>query len=449
MGKLVLRATYRNARRYGGYLLAATIAVATFCSFGFLAFHPDLNREELPDVVAQVLVLGQVGVALFAAFFVTFFHRFLLRARGAELGLLLTLGMSPRQLGRMLWLESLLLAGVAGLLGLLVSVAITYGLVRGLGSLLGISAIGVTFAPPALVSTTLFFGLLFGVDAVLSARLAHRLTPKQLLLAPRLHQPSTGVSPARVVAGLGCLLVAYLLALVVSANDVAGVASMLPILVLCAVGTYLLFDQILVGALGALRRRTRSGMLLLLASRLSHRVRDYARLLTVVTLLSAGVLTLMSVVTGALAYIRQTATSAAEYRAMVQIVAVTLFVCGFLSCLCLIAAASTLQVKLFTQLDDDRRQFAQLRRVGVSRRGLAWLLLGEWVVLFLAPVVVAALHSAVAIGEVTLHLIPDSATEAISGTWFAYAVVVAGYLLIFTCYGAVTWQHYWRRALQA
>ena len=99
MTKLVLRITYRSLRRYLGYILASAIAVATFSAFGLLAFHPAVNREALPDVVVQVLVLGQIGVALFAVFFVTFFHRLLLRLRGVELGLLLTLGMSPRQLG--------------------------------------------------------------------------------------------------------------------------------------------------------------------------------------------------------------------------------------------------------------------------------------------------------------------------------------------------------------
>jgi ABC-type antimicrobial peptide transport system permease subunit len=56
----------------------------------------------------------------------------LLRLRAAEFGLLLTLGMSPRQLARMIWIESLALAAVAGVLGLLLSFAVTYALLLGL-----------------------------------------------------------------------------------------------------------------------------------------------------------------------------------------------------------------------------------------------------------------------------------------------------------------------------
>src|ERR1044071_9537280 len=112
MLSLLLRNIYRNRRRYIGYLLASTIAVATFFTFGFIARHPDLSRAELPDVVLHLLLIGQIGAALFALFFVVFFHRFLLRLRGSEFGLLLTLGMSPRQLAAMIWIESLTLAAL-------------------------------------------------------------------------------------------------------------------------------------------------------------------------------------------------------------------------------------------------------------------------------------------------------------------------------------------------
>lgn len=445
MLNLMLRNMYRNRRRYIGYLLASTIAVATFWAFGFFALHPDLRVQQLPDVVVQLLLIGQIGVALFAVFFVTFFHRFLLRLRGTEFGLLLTLGMSPSQLATMVWIESLALAAVAVVIGLLLSVAETYLLINGLSRVLNILPLRMTFAPRAVFSGVAFFGLLFVVDAALSARLTRTLTPKQLLITARVPQPAPAVSIRRVTTGLLCLVVAYTLALVVSSNEVAGTASMLPIVVLCAIGTYILFSQTLVLILTALRKRTTSGVVLISASRLIHRVLDYARILTVVALLSAGVLTLMSVVTGSLAYIQQQAASPDDYQAMLQIVAVTLFVSFFLSVLCFFAAASTLYVKVFTQLDQDRGQWARLRRIGLGQRGFNMLLLAEFAVLFFAPVLVAIMHSAVAIGEVTLYIIPNGATAAVRGTWLAYAAVVGAYLAIFVCGCGGTWWQYKRQ----
>lgn len=445
MLNLMLRNMYRTRRRYIGYLLALTIAVATFFAFGFFALHPGLHRQNLPDIVVQLLVIGQIGVALFAVFFVTFFHRFVLRLRGAEFGLLLTLGISPGHLGMVVWIESVVLAAVAGVLGLLLSVAETYVMIHVLSWVLHIPPLPMVFASRALLSGGAFFGLVFVIDAALSARMVRTWTPKHLLLAARVQQPAPAGSRRRVALGIGCLVVAYTLALVVSGNEMRGTASMLPIVVLCAIGTYILFTQTFVLMLTALRKRTASGLVLVSVSRLIQRVLDYARILTVVALLSTGVLTLMAVVTGSLAYIGQQATSPAEYQAMLQIVAVTLFVSFFLSVLCFIAAASTLYVKVFTQLEDDRAQFAQLRRIGLGQRGFNTVVLAEFAVLFFAPLLVAMLHSAVAIGEVTLHIIPDGATAAIRGTWLAYAAVVGVYLAILVCGWGSTWWHYTRQ----
>jgi putative ABC transport system permease protein len=98
----------------------------------------------------------------------------------------------------------------------------------------------------------------------------------------------------------------------------------------------------------------------------------------------------MSVLAVALTYIEAVATSASERQAMLQIVGVALFVSSFLSLLCFIAAASTLYAKVFTQLDEDHRVFARLRRIGLSPRGVGRLLLGELTVLFFAPVAVTS-----------------------------------------------------------
>lgn len=445
---LMLKNTYRTKRSFVGYLLASTIAIALFFCFGFISLHPELARQGMPDVLVQLILLGQIGVALFAIFFVIFFHRFLLRGRGKEFGLLLTLGIPPQQLARGIWIESLILGAIAGVGGLLVGTGGTYALIPTLSQLLGTPPLAITFAPMAVLYGCSFFAVLFVIDAWLCARFVRVQTPKQLLLAPCVPQKQPPRSLLQTLTGFACLVVAYTLALVVSAYEIVGTASMLPIVVLCSTGTYLLFSQVLALVLAVLRKRPVSGLVLLSISRLLSRVLDYARILTVVSLLSAGVLTLLAVVVGSLAYIRERATSPSDYQTMLQIVAVALFISFFLCVLCGIAAASTLYLKVFTQLEDDRRQFARLRRIGVSKRGFDRMILAEFALVFLAPLLVAVVHSAVAIGEVTLHLIPDSATGAVMGTWHAYALVVVLYVGMFALGCGATWLHYTRRVVR-
>jgi hypothetical protein len=97
--------------------------------------------------------------------------------------------------------------------------------------------------------------------------------------------------------GLLSIGAAYDMALQFSASLVQ---TMIPIIILSIVGTYLLFSQCLVMLLRRLRRPGISGVRLLLVARLSQRMRDYARMLTVVTVLNTVVLTGLGAVFGVL-----------------------------------------------------------------------------------------------------------------------------------------------------
>lgn len=76
------------------------------------------------------------------------------------------------------------------------------------------------------------------------------------------------------------------------------IRDLIPILILTSAGTYFLYSQVLIMILTVLRRRALSGVSLLVVSRLMYRLKDNARVLTVVTMLTAVVLTSMGSVLG-------------------------------------------------------------------------------------------------------------------------------------------------------
>src|SRR5579885_1963672 len=115
---LVTKNMLRNLRRYLGYLLAATLAVTVFAMFTNFVDNPAVRNGQMTATASEMLLIFRVLVALFALFFVFYFHAALIRARNKEFGLFLTLGVTPRQIGRMIFYESLLI----GLLALLVGV---------------------------------------------------------------------------------------------------------------------------------------------------------------------------------------------------------------------------------------------------------------------------------------------------------------------------------------
>ncbi|WP_165422821.1 FtsX-like permease family protein [Ktedonosporobacter rubrisoli] len=295
---LVTKNMLRNMQRYLGYLLAATLAVMVFAMFTNFVDNPTVRSAPITETASQLLVVFRVLVALFAIFFVFYFHAALIRARNKEFGLLLTLGVTPRQIGRLIFYESLLIGLLALLIGIALGIMCAYFFQL---AMLAILALPMTlpFAIPAttFLTTGIFFGIVFLLEACWISLHVTRSTPRVLLLGARTQQEPPVASWRSVLLGLLCLAAAYDMALQFS-DSIS--FTMFPIIGLSIFGTYLLFGQCSVMLLNRLRQPGISGMRLLLLSRLSHRMSDYARMLTVVTVLNAVVLIGMGTIYGGL-----------------------------------------------------------------------------------------------------------------------------------------------------
>ncbi len=295
---LVTKNMLRNLRSYLGYLLAATLAVTVFAMFTAFVDNPAVQNGHVTTTASQLLVIFRVFVALFAIFFIFYFHAALIRARNKEFGLLLTLGVTPRQIGRLIFYESVVMGLIALSAGIGLGILCSYFFLLAMEAILAIPG-SLPFAVPSttFITTGIFFGIVFLLEACWISLRVTRRTPRVLLLGARVQQQPPRVSWWRVLLGLACLGAAYDMALQFS---IAILLTMIPIIVLTIVGTYFLYSQCSVMLLKKLRRPGIPGTRLLIVARLAHRMRDYARMLTVVTILNAVVLTGLGAVFGVL-----------------------------------------------------------------------------------------------------------------------------------------------------
>lgn len=318
---LVTRNMLRNLRRYLGYLLAALLAVTVFTMFTAFVDNPAVQHGHLSALAGELLVIFRVIVALFAIFFVFYFHAALVRARNKEFGLLLTLGVTPRQIGRLIFYESLLIGLLALVAGLGLGVICSYFFLLAMGAILDLpSAIPFAIPPTTFITTGIFFGAVFLLEAAwVSLRVTLR-TPRVLLLGARTQQKPPRANWLIALLGLLCIGAAYDMALQFS---LAILMTAIPIIGLTICGTYLLFSQCSVMLLQRLRRPGIPGTRLLIVARLSHRMRDYARMLTVVTVLNAVVLTGMGAVFGVMQVLQLEQIRAQPFALQLAVNAVT------------------------------------------------------------------------------------------------------------------------------
>lgn len=293
---LTLKNGVRSLHRYMNYITACTFSVMIFYMFSAFVLNPAVHQGYMTSTAKNLLGACQFIVIVFAVFFIFFFHSALLRLRSKEFGLFLTLGTTPKQIGRLIFVESILLGFVSTCVGMLLGILFSKLFLLILGAALQLPQ-QIPFAIPggSVVMTVVFFGLVFLFEAFWVSKRIKRNSPRTLILGQRVRQKTPKFSVWWVLLGMLCLAAGYYLAVEQSRNIIA---DMFPILILTGAGTYLLFSQVLVMILTVLRRRSLNGVGLLVVSRLAYRLKDNARVLTVVTMLTAMVLTGMGSVLG-------------------------------------------------------------------------------------------------------------------------------------------------------
>jgi ABC-type antimicrobial peptide transport system permease subunit len=286
---LAFKNSFGNARRYIGYILASSLAVMVFFLFTSFVNNPHVTHGYMTEKAKALLNACRYLVAVFAVFFIYFFHAHLIRLRNREFGLLIVLGMTPRQIGRMIRFESVWIGIMAMGIGIALGTLFLKLFLMALGTILHlVDPIPFLVPKQAVWYTLAFFGIVFVLDAIFIAIRVRFRSAHSLILGTRTHQTPPKARLWLVLLGCLCIATGYYMAVAKSREFVTNV---IPILLLTCIGTYLLFTHTLVFVFTRFRKRSLHGKTLLLVSRLAYRIKDYARMLTVVTLLTAMVLT--------------------------------------------------------------------------------------------------------------------------------------------------------------
>ena len=132
----------RSQRTYLAYLLSSTVTILLFYLFSAAAMHPNF------------IIYG------FSFLFIGYSSWAFLMSRGKQLGTYIILGMSPKQMKKMLFWENVLIGLVAIALGLIGGILFSGLFFKLVSNLFGMGDFQL-YVPivPVLLTTVLFFGL--------------------------------------------------------------------------------------------------------------------------------------------------------------------------------------------------------------------------------------------------------------------------------------------------
>lgn len=244
----------KNAQTYLPYLLTAVLTVGMFYVILALSGNPGLRAMAGGNSMGLILSFGTIITGIFAVVFLFYTNSFLMKRRKKEFGVFHILGMEKRHLFQVIFYETLFIAVLSIVLGLL------FGLVFSkLAFLLLVNMFDseiplyFTVSSEYLVVTAVFFAALFLLILLNSMRQIRRSNPIDLLRGGQFGEKEPKAKWAISLLGLVCLGAGYYLS-ITTKNPIAALTMFFLAVILVIIGTYLLFTSGSISVLKLLKK---------------------------------------------------------------------------------------------------------------------------------------------------------------------------------------------------
>lgn len=230
-----------NRRLYLPYILTCIGMVAMFYIMLSLSTGEFLDTMRGGATLGNVLGLGAGVIGFFAVLFLFYTNSFLIRRRKKEFGLYNILGMGKRNIARVLFSETLILAAVSLVFGLILGAALSKLAELGLAFFVESDAgYNFTVYPTAMGYTVLLFVCIFLLLFFKSVGQVGLSNPVELL-----HSESVGEKPPKAnwvfgILGIVLLAAAYYISVTIE-QPVAALGWFFIAVLMVIAATYLLF----------------------------------------------------------------------------------------------------------------------------------------------------------------------------------------------------------------
>jgi putative ABC transport system permease protein len=158
--------------------------------------------------------MGSFVVALFSLIFLFYTNSFLIKRRKKEFGLYNILGMEKKHLSIIMFFETLYIAAISMIAGLIGGILLSKLMYLVLLKLLKFAVpLGYDISVSAIVSTLILFGIIFGLTFLNNIRQIHLAKPIELLRGGQVGEKEPKTKWLLTLIGLICLVSGYTLPL--------------------------------------------------------------------------------------------------------------------------------------------------------------------------------------------------------------------------------------------
>ncbi|MDT3494460.1 ABC transporter permease [Bacillus toyonensis] len=298
----------RNARAYFAYFVSSAFSIAIFFSFAVYLFHPKLHMTDVNYALNILMTISEVVIVFFSFFFLLYSIGTFLKVRKKQFGILTVLGISQKQLKRLIFIENMLIGVLSIFFGIQLGVVFSKFFLLVTAKITHVPGLYLYVPTSATVLTIIIFlGLFILVSSFTPMLIRTRKAVR--LLKEGTKQKERKASVLISLFGVICLISGYVLAAnplyFMSLGDTIGllyaISSIFVIPSLIAAGTYFFFSQIsflLIRILKTRRKFYMKRINMLWISDLAARIRTNINMLFIVAMLSTIAFTMITFLYG-------------------------------------------------------------------------------------------------------------------------------------------------------
>ncbi|MGG0256600.1 ABC transporter permease [Bacillus toyonensis] len=440
--KIVKRNIRRNFKEYILYFVSLASSMLVYFIFASLRYSTQIKKEIINNVmINSVLQSSKVILIIFIAIFIIYSTNFFIRKRKKEVGLYSLLGITKKQIGTMLFCETLIMGGVALLIGILIG-SISFKLFLELLMSLMKLNVPITFelSIKAIIDTIIVFLVILLYTAWKNSRLIYQFQLIEMFQAN--HKGESVPKGSKSMAYIGLILIGFGYVLAFFFREAVKFVrnpedpmnplmnpKIIPFSILIAIvlATYCLFTSYTIIVLKKIRSKSNiyfNGMNMINISQLLYRVKGNAQLLATIAILSAIAITAVSTVVSGY-YVGQSETN----EDFMQLYGVSLFIGSFLGIIFVLATGSIIYYKQLSEAHSNQKYYEVLRKIGVTKKEVRTSISKQVSFSFISPIVVGLTHSLFALPIINNMPIYNIVIP-ISISIIAYCIIYFGYYVL-------------------
>jgi len=204
-------------------------------------FHPEIEKAVLGEISILGMATAEVVLVIFSWFFIFYSLKAFLEARSKEFAILLHLGIERRQLGKLVFIETMIIGVLSCVIGIIFGFAFSKFFFMIVREILGLSELYLYFHWKPFFLTFAVFLSAFVIVSVGSVVWMKRSNLQEFIKEKRKYNVDMEYSMHRAILGIGLIVAGYFLAILMTKTTLLAFAVLIPMLV--TLGTYFFFTD--------------------------------------------------------------------------------------------------------------------------------------------------------------------------------------------------------------